>query len=262
MKRIPRVIAVVVLLTAILPLSTSMVSPSNTETPRPPSVVLIAAAYRKGEIDYSTSVLYKVYSLFDPHKLPAEYQSTTPGKSATPILLEVKRNWELLGSQTQDTLAPYLRIPMDKVTSFPPPSLRPILSGPESTYETTHFQIHYTTTGNDAVDLTDDNQNGVPDYIETMGTELENVWTTELTTMGWLQPPSDQSVDGGVDYDVYVEDMDYTGTLTQRATPGKAPRWGTTRTLRPLQRSMRPTATWLWRTTTTVSPTLPSTTSR
>lgn len=209
--RIPRLIAVAVLLMATLSLPMSILSASPGEPPRPSSVILIAEAYQKGEIDYSTSVLYKVYSIFDPQKLPAEYQSTTPGKSATPILLEVKRNWQSLRPQIQDKLAPYLRIPMDKVTSFPPPFLRPILSGPESTYETTHFQIHYTTTGDDAVDLTDDNHNGVPDYIETMGTELENVWTTELSTMGWLQPPSDQSADGDPDYDVYVEDMTYYG---------------------------------------------------
>jgi hypothetical protein len=207
--RIPRMIAVAVLLMAILVFARGTLSPSGAEARRPPSVVLIAEAYQKGEIDYSTSILYKVYSIFDPQKLPAKYQSTTPGKSATPILLEVKRNWQSLGSQTQDKLASYLKIPMD--TSFPPPFLRPGLSGPESTYETPHFQIHYTTTGDDAVDLSDDNQNGVPDYVETMGAELENVWTTELSTMGWLQPPSDQSVDGSADYDVYVEDMQYYG---------------------------------------------------
>jgi hypothetical protein len=55
------------------------------------------------------------------------------------------------------------------------------------------------------------NENGVPDYIETIGMELEYIWNRELSAMGWLRPPSDESVDENADYDVYVEDMDYYG---------------------------------------------------
>lgn len=159
--------------------------------PRPPSAVLIEEAYQKGRISYETSLLYKVYSIFDPQKLPAEYQSSTPGKCATPILREVVRNWGILSPQVKTDLTAYLAL-----------LSRPSLSGPELTYDTAHFQIHYTTSGKDAAD---------PGYIEAMGAELENVWAAELGAMGWLQPPSDQTADGDPDYDVYVEDMRYYG---------------------------------------------------
>ena len=154
----------------------SMPSPTQASDPLPPSVVLIEEAYQKGRISYETGILYKVYSVFDPQKLPAGYQSSTPGKCATPILREVMRRWSTLSSRVKMELAAY-------------PALfsRPTLSGPELTYDTAHFQIHYTNSGQDAADL---------DYIEMMGAELENVWTAQLDAMGWLPPPSDQTVDG------------------------------------------------------------------
>ena len=128
----------------------------------------------KGRISYETSLLYKVYSILDPQKLPAEYQSSAPGKCATPISREVVRNWGTLNPQVKTAL-----------TAYPAFLSRPSLSGPELTYDTAHFQIHYTTSGKDAAD---------PGYIEAIGAELENVWTAELDAMGWLRPPSDQTV--------------------------------------------------------------------
>ena len=45
-----------------------MSTPSVTQAsdPPPPSAVLIEEAYQKGRISYETSLLYKVYSIFDP----------------------------------------------------------------------------------------------------------------------------------------------------------------------------------------------------
>ena len=190
------IVAAVFLLIAAGSSLMGMPSPTQASDPPPPSVVLIEEAYQKGRISYETSLLYKVYSIFDPPKLPAEYQSSTPGKCATPILREVIRNWSTLSPQVKREL-----------TAYPALFSRPSLSGPELTYDTAHFQIHYTDSGNDAVDPADTNASGVPDYIEMMGAELENVWTAELDDLGWLQPPSDQTVDEDPDYDVYVQDF-------------------------------------------------------
>jgi len=185
------VIAAAFLLVAVGFSLVSVSPPAQAGDPLPPSVVLIEEAYQKGRISYETSLLYKVYSIFDPQRLPAEYRSSTPGKCASPILKEVKRNWRTLSSQVKKELAAY-----------PALLFRPSLSGPEFTYDTPHFQIHYTDSGKDAT---------VRDYIEAMGAELENVWAAELHARGWLQPPSDQTVDGNPDYDVYVQDMVYYG---------------------------------------------------
>jgi len=197
------VIVLIATLLVVIPPSTALSDENGSESL--PSVVLIEQAYRNGKIDYDTAIQYKVSSIFDPRALPAEYQSTTPAKCATPILLEVNANWETLKHETRDNLSAY---PVGRPGSA---LLRPGLSG-EVTYSTTHFQIHYTTSGTDAVPTTDVSpSNGIPDYIDNMGTELENVWTKELSNMGWLQPTSDVSADGNSDYDVYVHDMPYYG---------------------------------------------------
>ncbi len=195
------------LLLAVIPSSTVQ-SDHNGGESLPPSIVLIEQAHLSGRIDYDTAIQYKILTIFNPQALPAEFQSSTPAKCATPILMEVNRNWSSLKPETRSILADY---PVARLNDGIRMLLRPSLSGTELTYSTTHFQIHYTTIGSDTVDTTDSNTNGIPDYIESMGSELENVWTTELTTMGWLQPPSDVVADGNSDYDVYVENMAYYG---------------------------------------------------
>ncbi|MBA3071154.1 MAG: hypothetical protein FP829_03170, partial [Nitrospirae bacterium] len=66
--------------------------------PEEDSIKLLQKAYEKGEIDYQTAFNYKVYAIFkkNKNKLPKEYQSDTPVKSATPLILEAKQNSHLL----------------------------------------------------------------------------------------------------------------------------------------------------------------------
>lgn len=64
---------------------------------------------------------------------------------------------------------------------------------------------HYVTTTDDAPDLTDANVNGVPDYVDSVGTVFENVWTVEITTFGFRAPKSDltstnHGPDGKIDF--------------------------------------------------------------
>ncbi len=194
------IVAALTVLAAMVLLHMSLPVPNYAQEPLPPSAALIEESYERGEIDYETALLYKVYSLFDPEKLPAEYQSDTSIPCGTPILLEVKRNWDRLSPEVKSALSVY------------PMQGRPTLSGPELTYDTAHFQIHYTTSGADAIaPANDDNGNGTPDCIEAIGTAFENVWNAEINTLGWLQPPSDQSSDGDPDVDVYIYDIGFSG---------------------------------------------------
>ena len=73
------------------------------------SVELIKAAYERSEISYDEQMLYLVYSVFEPGLLPIEYQSYVPHKDATPIILEVQRNWDRLSPDTRDRISPYVQ---------------------------------------------------------------------------------------------------------------------------------------------------------
>lgn len=72
------------------------------------SLQLIAEARERGEIDEDTAVLYRVYSVVDSSKLPAEYVGTRPMKDGTPVLRDARSRYDTLRPETQRALRPYL----------------------------------------------------------------------------------------------------------------------------------------------------------
>ena len=74
-----------------------------------------------------------------------------------------------------------------------------------------HFRVHYDTEGSDAVDPTDDDANGIPDYIDLAATVLDSTWELEVEQLGYNPPPADNGLGGGDEYDVYVIDLGHGG---------------------------------------------------
>ncbi|MDI6839960.1 MAG: hypothetical protein QMD71_03755 [bacterium] len=71
-----------------------------------------------------------------------------------------------------------------------------ISSGPENTINTTHFKIHYTTSGGDSV---------TPAYAESIAVYAEHVWDEQVTNLGY-EPPLPDYGNGGDDlYDIYIQ---------------------------------------------------------
>ena len=57
-----------------------------------------------------------------------------------------------------------------------------------------HFCIHWAEDGRHKIDLTDGpDQNTVPDYVDTVQTTMEDVWTVEIDELGFDAPKSDVS---------------------------------------------------------------------
>jgi hypothetical protein len=73
------------------------------------SVALIDQAFAAGNIDYTTSLLYKVYAMFDPTSLPAEFASDVPAKCGTPLIQEVQRNWHRFTPEEQAEIGVYIQ---------------------------------------------------------------------------------------------------------------------------------------------------------
>jgi hypothetical protein len=173
------------------------------------TIELIQEAYEKGEIDYQTSLIYKVQTIRQPEKIPSKYRATVEKieKDATPILLEVKKSWPGLSSQTQAVLKTLLSRPV-RAFSY---------DSPEG-----HYKIHYDTTGTNKVPATDDNVNGIPDYVENLALYADSSYRTMITYLGYRIPPSDGVAGGNSKYDIYTEDMPYYG-YTQGESPGPEP---------------------------------------
>ncbi|MBN1313073.1 MAG: hypothetical protein JXB30_16800 [Anaerolineae bacterium] len=83
---------------------------------------------------------------------------------------------------------------------------RPSLAD-EQTYGDERFFIHYTLSGNDAVDSTDLNNNSVPDYVEQVLDALNTSYQTEVVQLGWAPPPDDLGEGGDTRFDVYLEEL-------------------------------------------------------
>jgi hypothetical protein len=173
------------------------------------TIELIEEAYDNGEIDYQTSLIYKVQSLRQPEIIPSKYKARVEEiqKDATPIFLEILRSWEGLSPETRNVLKALLARPSRAFT-----------------YDSQegHFKIHYDTSGTDKVPATDANINGIPDYVENLALYADSSYRTQITYLGYRTPPSDGSEGGDSKYDIYTEDMPYYG-YTQPELPGPQP---------------------------------------
>lgn len=81
----------------------------------------------------------------------------------------------------------------------------------ERNFETPHFRIHYTLSGVHAVPLTDQDHNGIPDYVEFVGEIGEQVWAKLVTDLGWPRPFPDGGLGGNVHTDIYPRALEHMG---------------------------------------------------
>ncbi len=82
--------------------------------------------------------------------------------------------------------------------------------GLEWHYDAGIFRIHYTLVGRHAVDSTDTDGDGIPDFVELMAATAEKSFEVEIGSLGFSRPPSDRwySDNGGTDaYDIYLMDI-------------------------------------------------------
>lgn len=108
-----------------------------------------------------------------------------------PLKRALQRDWALLESSTQKVLAKQLAAP--------------VLSSP-ATYKLSggHFLIHYSSdpTSADAPPLTDANNNGIPDWVETVASTFEDVYASYVAR-GYQPAPTA----GGAPYDIYLSNL-------------------------------------------------------
>lgn len=165
----------------------------------------IAKAFAQKEISYPDYVYYELVSVFDESKLPARYKTAgkqEPTRDATLFLTYARLHFNHFRPDQQQFLSAIFARPTDAGDQY-------VFSTTEATpYCTTNFCIHYVTSTTDAPPGTDANANSVPDYVETMATEFENVFTTENSGFGYNAPPADGAKGGNSKFDVYIKDID------------------------------------------------------
>ena len=155
----------------------------------------IEAAYEAGELDLETALIYQVLSVRAPDQLPAIYRETSGlAVCGTPHLVQAMSAAPNLSADFQARLG--------KLAQRRPDVQHDILS------PSGRFRVHYDTEGRHAVSPTDDDANGIPDYIDLTMAVLDSVWVLEIDQLGYNPPPSDKGLGGGDEYDAYVIELD------------------------------------------------------
>ncbi len=149
-----------------------------------PSSALIDNAYLQGAITRDKANLYKAYLAFSPERLPKEFQSDAPEKCGTSARKQALQYLFTLDAAAKKRYKLPLNaaLPYDNLDA-------PSTVGLDKSYETQHFIIWYTKSGNNAPPLTDANANTLPDYIESAGTYAEQVYDHEINVLGNPIPP-------------------------------------------------------------------------
>ena len=154
----------------------------------------IEAAYEAGELDLETALIYQVLSVRAPDQLPAIYrESGGLAVCGTPHLVQAMSAAPNLSADYQARLGKLAQRRPDVQYNLLSPSGR--------------FRVHYDTEGRHAVSPTDDDANGIPDYIDLTMAVLDSVWVLEIEQLGYNPPPSDNGLGGGDEYDAYVIEL-------------------------------------------------------
>jgi hypothetical protein len=172
-----------------------------------PTLEAIEDAYQSGEITEAQALLYRIYFLKAPHKLPdGLWVDGPPMKCGTSVLLETYERYDALA----DELKIDIRDEFDAYRSRP--------GWLTLSRETTNFVIHYTLTGADAV----------PNeaYVDACEVYLEDSWTAYFVDRNWDIPPPDFGGGGNTKHDMYIHNLGG-GILgyaeTEHQVPGDPP---------------------------------------
>ncbi len=154
-------------------------------------------AYKNGEIDYATALENRVYAIIDQSRLDNRF-SVKAGeviKCGTPYIEEYAINKDKLSAKSRSLIDGLLEQSQehdDKAEYYTSPS--------------GHFYIKYYTSTEHSVPLADNNDNGIPDYVETAGDVLDNCWTVETVDL-LFDPPKVNTVAPTDKQNVYIEKL-------------------------------------------------------
>jgi hypothetical protein len=140
---------------------------------------------------YTDNLIKRYESIRNPG---TSFNKNTNGASRlclTELLVEATKNWSKLTLKGQNM--------------FKQLSSRPAYVS-ELTLPSQHFVFHYSKTDSNAVNLTDANTNGIPDYVERMAGIFEFVYSSD-SLRGYTMPPPDGTLGGNSLYDVYIQKL-------------------------------------------------------
>ena len=161
--------------------------------PETASITKIRLDFENGLIDEKTKILHYLNAIFNHERLSEGYKSSIPVKSGSTAVKEI-HDYIRKPDSDKDVKETAKRYIADAVPAL------------DKAYDSKggFFRIHYTLNGANAVPETDTNGNGVPDYIESMGTAFDSTRSVTCGTRGFRVPLLDP---GEKAFHVYVYDL-------------------------------------------------------
>ena len=150
----------------------------------------IEKAYQRGELNLDQKVLYQFYATRQPTRLPAEFKPAGDVimKCGTPAMTSFINNRDQLSPAT-----------INQVESMS----RTISPQSSESYQSSSgkFTIHYQTSGSGAVPPDDQNNNGIPDYVEEAAAAADSSYRHEVQRLGY----TDAIVGNSDPYPIFIE---------------------------------------------------------
>ena len=163
------------------------------------------AKYHSGFLTFDELMIYQVSRFFQPSQVNRGFLTNRPIKCGTHVLKSLAENSHLLSDSAKVVLSA-MGIDFNRVI---PGFSRP--ANLDKHYDTGMFRFHYTTNDQDAVNDLDEDENGIPDYIQTMGNVFNEITALDTGLFGFTRPPSDEWYEdngGNGLYDIYIKQLD------------------------------------------------------
>jgi len=164
----------------------------------------LRADFERGFLTFDELMIRQITRLIYDTSVSRKISTRNPIKCGTHVLKILAENHHLLSDSTKAVLS---AIGIDFNRAIPG-FLRP--SDLEEIYDTGLFRFHYTIQGEDAVDDTDEDINGIPDYVQTMASVFNEVADIEIGLYGYTRPPSDEWYEdngGNGLFDIYIKQL-------------------------------------------------------
>ena len=135
----------------------------------------------------------------------ADNRGIRTGRELTPALLEVARRRSALSRPDRAEADSLLGRPTDP--DDVQQTAGPYTVDEETPVCTAHFCVHYVATTADDPAPGDADADTIPDYVEKVGDAAEQSWLTEVDTLAWQPPKSDDPLGGDAKTDIYIKEL-------------------------------------------------------
>jgi hypothetical protein len=158
---------------------------------------LIEQAWEAGELDAETAFVYQIHAVRSPELLPVDFrEGEVIPRCGTPMIQNAIHTLAGRSGDFSGVAMKVLARPFREQSHISPGG---------------HFRIHFDLSGRNAIEPTDENENGLPDYVDAVAAVADSLWLLEIDRLGYRVPPADGGLGEGSECDIYISELPHYG---------------------------------------------------